>query len=112
MPAQSFRASDLHEVSEFATGSGEILGTEPQLNEISLSSAEGRALAQSTRWSSRRRNVIVLGNELLKTLFPGRPAVGSFILLNGIRFEVVGSMPHLGRGDNMWLNCAATSRFR
>ena len=26
---------DLHEVSEFANGSGEILGTEPQLNEIS-----------------------------------------------------------------------------
>src|SRR6202030_4023600 len=26
------------------------------------------------------------------------------ILINGLRFEVVGSMPHLGRGDNMWLN--------
>jgi putative ABC transport system permease protein len=46
----------------------------------------------------------VLGNELLKILFPGRPAVGAFVLLNGVRFEVVGSMPHLGRGDNMWLN--------
>jgi putative ABC transport system permease protein len=30
--------------------------------------------------------------------------VGSIVLLNGIRFEVVGSMPHLGRGDNNWLN--------
>ena len=37
-------------------------------------------------------------------LFPGRPALGAFILINGLRFEVVGSMPHLGRGDNMWLN--------
>jgi putative ABC transport system permease protein len=53
---------------------------------------------------AQRRNVIVLGNELLKTLFPGRPAVGAFVLLNGIRFEVIGSMPHLGRGDNTWLN--------
>jgi putative ABC transport system permease protein len=53
---------------------------------------------------AQRRNVIVLGNELLKTLFPGRPAVGAFVLINGERFEVVGSMPHLGRGDNMWLN--------
>jgi putative ABC transport system permease protein len=26
------------------------------------------------------------------------------VLINGERFEVVGSMPHLGRGDNMWLN--------
>jgi putative ABC transport system permease protein len=94
---------DLHEVSEFATGSGEILGTEPQLNEISyLPLQEGRWLNELD--GVQRRNVIVLGNELLKTLFPGRPAVGAFILLNGIRFEVVGSMPHLGRGENMWLN--------
>jgi putative ABC transport system permease protein len=94
---------DLHEVSEFASGSGEILGTDPQLNEISyLPLKEGRWLNELD--GVQRRNVIVLGNELLKTLFPGRPAVGAFILLNGIRFEVVGSMPHLGRGDNMWLN--------
>jgi putative ABC transport system permease protein len=95
--------SDLHEVSEFATGSGEILGTEPQLNEISyLPLKEGRWL--NAMDGSQRRNVIVLGNELLKTLFPGRPSVGSFVLINGLRFEVVGSLPHLGRGDNMWLN--------
>jgi putative ABC transport system permease protein len=94
---------DLHEVSEFATGSGEILGTEPHLNEISyLPLKEGRWLNELD--GLQRRNVIVLGNELLKILFPGRPAVGAFVLLNGIRFEVVGSMPHLGRGDNMWLN--------
>jgi putative ABC transport system permease protein len=74
---------DLHEVSEFATGSGEIMGTEPHLNEISyLPIKEGRWL-----------------NEL-----DGRPAVGAFVLLNGLRFEVVGTLPHLGHGDNMWLN--------
>ena len=94
---------DLKEVSEFATGSGEILGTEPQLNEISyLPIKDGRWLNEMD--ASQRRNVIVLGNELLKTLFPGRPALGAFVLLDGIRFEVVGTMPHLGRGDNMWLN--------
>ncbi len=95
--------SDLHEVSEFASGSGEILGTEPHLNEISyLPIKDGRWLNELD--GTQRRNVIVLGSELLKTLFPGRPAIGSFILLNGVRFEVVGTMPHLGRGDNMWLN--------
>jgi putative ABC transport system permease protein len=95
--------NDLREVSEFAIGSGEILGAEPQLNEISyLPLKEGRWLNDLD--GLQRRNVIVLGNELLKVLFPGRPAVGAFVLLNGIRFEVVGSMPHLGRGDNMWLN--------
>ena len=95
--------TDLHEVSEFANAGGEILGVEPQLNEISyLPLKEGRWLNELD--GAQRRNVIVLGNELLKTLFPGRPSVGAFVLLNGLRFEVVGSMPHLGRGDNMWLN--------
>ena len=95
--------NDLHEVSEFSNASGEIIGVEPQLNEISyLPLKEGRWLNQMD--GAQRRNVIVLGNELLKTLFPGRPAVGAFVLINGERFEVVGSMPHLGRGDNMWLN--------
>jgi putative ABC transport system permease protein len=95
--------TDLHEVSEFATAGVEILGAEPQLNEISyLPLKEGRWLNEMD--ISQRRNVIVLGYELLKTLFPGRPSVGAFILLNGIRFEVIGSMPHLGRGENTWLN--------
>jgi putative ABC transport system permease protein len=95
--------NDLHEVSEFATGSGEILGAYPNLNEISyLPLKEGRWLNELD--GLQRRNVIVLGSELQKTLFPGRPTVGSFILINGLRFEVIGSMPHLGRGDNLWLN--------
>jgi len=95
--------SDLHEVSEFATAGVEIVGVEPQLNEISfLPLKDGRWLNEMDE--AQRRNVIVLGNELLKTLFPGRPAVGSFVLLNGLRFDVIGTLPHLGRGDNMWLN--------
>jgi putative ABC transport system permease protein len=95
--------SDLHEVSEFATAGVEILGAEPQLNEISyLPLAEGRWLNEMDEAQSR--NVIVLGNELKKNLFPGRPSLGAFVLINGLRFEVIGSMPHLGRGDNTWLN--------
>ena len=95
--------SDLHQVSQYATASVEILGTEPQLNEISfLPIKEGRWLNQMD--IAQERNVIVLGNELLKTLFPGRPAVGEFVLINGIRFQVIGDMPHIGHGDNTWLN--------
>jgi putative ABC transport system permease protein len=100
--------NDLREVSEFATGSGEILGAEPQLNEISyLPLKEGRWLNDLDEL--QRRNVIVLGNELLKVLFPGRPAVGAFVLLNGIRFEVVGSMPHLSGCERRWVPPIATS---
>jgi putative ABC transport system permease protein len=95
--------TDLHEVSEFSNAGGQIMGAEPQLNEISfLPLQEGRWLNELD--GTQRRNVIVLGSELKKNLFPGRPAVGAFVLLNGIRFEVVGSIPHLGRGDNNWLN--------
>ncbi len=95
--------TDLHQVSEFATAGVEILGAEPQLNEISyLPLAEGRWLNEMDEEQSR--NVIVLGNELKKNLFPGRPSLGAIVLINGLRFEVIGSMPHLGRGDNTWLN--------
>ena len=102
--------NDLHEVSEFSNSSGEILGTEPQLNEISyLPLMEGRWLNRMD--GQQRRNVVVLGNQLLKTLFPGRPALGASVLINGLSFEVVGTMPHLGRGDNMWLNNRAYIPF-
>jgi putative ABC transport system permease protein len=59
---------DLHEVSEFATAGVEILGVEPQLNEISyLPLKEGRWLNEMDE--SQRRNVIVLGNARLHPLF-------------------------------------------
>src|SRR5208282_4995289 len=43
---------------------------------------------------------IVLGDEARRTLFSGRPAVGSTILLNGVRFQVVGTLQRIGHGDN------------
>jgi hypothetical protein len=32
--------------------------------------------------------------------FPARPAVGSTILLNGVQFEVIGTLQRIGHGDN------------
>ena len=95
--------NDLREVSQYQSGSGSILGVEPQINEISyLPLKDGRWLNDMD--VAQRRNVIVLGSELQKTLFPGWPALGASIVINGLRFEVVGTLPHLGRGDNLWLN--------
>src|SRR5438477_140163 len=109
--AQIFRNLWAHKLRSFLTMFGIAWGVGPQLSEISyLPLKEGRWLNELD--GSQKRNVIVLGNELLKTLFPGRPAVGAFVLLNGIRFEVVGSMPHLGRGDNNWLNMRAYIPFQ
>jgi putative ABC transport system permease protein len=46
----------------------------------------------------------VLGDEARRLLFPGRPAIGSTILINGIRFEVIGTLLPVGHGDNNTLN--------
>jgi putative ABC transport system permease protein len=91
--------SDVRAVSEFASASGEIAGVEPQFADIRyLPLNQGRWLNGLDE--TQRRNVIVLGDELVKNLFPGRPAVGATIILNDIRFEVVGTVKRVGRGDD------------
>ena len=102
---------DVRAVSEFANANGEIVGTEPQMSEISyLPIKQGRWLNQLDE--SQRRNVIVLGYQLNKNLFPGRPAVGSFVLLNGLRFEVIGTIEHVGRGNDTFLNTRSYIPFQ
>src|SRR5215469_14454654 len=49
---------------------------------------------------TQKRRVIVLGDETRKTLFSGRPSIGSTILLNGVRFAVIGTLQRVGHGDN------------
>jgi putative ABC transport system permease protein len=90
---------DVRAVSEFASANGQLTGVEPQFNQIRyLPVSQGRWLDAAD--DSQRRNVIVLGDELTRNLFPGRPAVGSGIVLNGISFTVIGTMQRVGRGDN------------
>jgi putative ABC transport system permease protein len=91
--------SDVRAVSEFASASGEIAGVEPQFADIRyLPLNQGRWL--NSLDETQRRNVIVLGDELVKNLFPGRPALGATIILNDIRFEVIGTVKRVGRGDD------------
>jgi putative ABC transport system permease protein len=90
---------DVHAVSEFASASGQLTGAEPQYNGIRyLPLLQGRWLNNLDE--VQKRNVVVLGDEMRRNLFPGRPAIGSFILLNGYRFEVVGTLKRVGRGDD------------
>jgi putative ABC transport system permease protein len=90
---------ELRAVSEFGSTNGEIIGVEPQFNQIRfLPIKQGRWLNNTDE--SQKRNVIVMGEEMTRYLFPGRPVVGATILLNGIRFEVVGSVQRVGRGDS------------
>ena len=91
--------NDVRATSEFASASGEILGVEPQYRGIRfMPLKEGRWLNGMDE--AQKRNVIVLGDEMTRNLFPGHPPVGSTILLNGIRFEVIGTIERVGRGDN------------
>jgi len=90
---------DLRAVSEFASSSGAVTGSTPNFPNIRyLPMGEGRWLDEGDE--EQRRLVCVLGYQMRKNLFPGRPAIGSFILLNGVRFEVVGELAHIGRQEN------------
>ena len=103
--------NDVHAVSEFATASGQLTGAEPQYNGIRfLPLLQGRWLNDLDE--AQKRNVVVLGDEMTRHLFPGRPAIGSFILLNGYRFEVVGTLKRVGRGDENSTNMRAYIPFQ
>ncbi len=90
---------DIREVSDYNNTNGEVSGVPPNYNQIRyLPLAAGRWLNQDDE--SQRRQVAVIGDEMLKNLFPGRPAVGNTIMLNGIRFQVIGVIKRVGHGDN------------
>ncbi|HEY6302273.1 MAG TPA: ABC transporter permease [Terriglobales bacterium] len=96
-------SNDVHAVSEFASASGQLNGVEPQYNGIRfLPLNQGRWLNDLDE--AQKRNVVILGEEMTHHLFPGRPAIGSFILLNGYRFEVIGTLKRVGRGDDNMTN--------
>jgi putative ABC transport system permease protein len=94
---------DLRSVSDFFQSSGQAMGVPAYFNQIRyLPINEGRWLNDLD--DAQKRPVIVLGDEARRLLFPGRPAVGSTILINGIRFEVIGTLLPVGHGDNNTLN--------
>ncbi len=90
---------DLRAVSEWNSANGQVIGSEPQFRGIRyLPVKQGRWLTAQDE--GERRNVAVLGSEVAKNLYPGHPVLGTFMLLNGLRFEVIGVLDVVGRGDN------------
>jgi putative ABC transport system permease protein len=91
---------DIRAVSDYGSTNGQVFGVAPVYNQI-------RNIPISTgRWfndedNRERRRVAIVGWELLKNMFPGRAAVGSTILLNDIRFDVIGVLAKVGQdGQN------------
>jgi putative ABC transport system permease protein len=109
--APAIYSSDVHAVSEFANANGQIVGAEPQYAEIRfLPVKDGRWINDVDE--AQKRNVIVLGDELTHNLFPGHPAIGETVLLNGIAFQVVGTIRRVGKGDENSTNMRAYIPFQ
>jgi putative ABC transport system permease protein len=102
---------DLHAVSEFYQSGGEVMGTTAVYNQIRYTPvAEGRWINEMD--DAQARQVIVIGDESQRILFPGRPVVGSYVLLNGERFQVIGVMKRLGHGNDMGDNTRIIMPYR
>ena len=95
---------DIREVSEFGNSNGQVVGVPPIFNQIRYLPLEaGRWMNDADE--AQKRNVAVIGDEMAKNLFPGRPPqIGATILLNGVRFEVIGQTQRIGHGDNNTTN--------
>ena len=90
---------DIRAQSDFATSNGQVIGVNANFNEIRyLPMGDGRWINDLD--DQQRRNVAVLGSQMTHNLFPGRPAIGSIILLNGVRFEIIGVLASVGRDEN------------
>jgi putative ABC transport system permease protein len=97
--APVIRRSDIRAVSDFYQASGQLMGVPAMFSQMRyLPINEGRWLNDMD--DAQKRPVIVLGDEARRTLFLGRPSIGSTILLNGIRFQVIGTLKRIGHGDN------------
>ena len=90
---------DLRLVSEYGSSNGYVDGSEPQFYDIRYQPVDqGRWL----NWNDerQRQNVCVIGSEFVRLLFPGHPAVGSTLLINGVPFQVIGTIKKIGHGNN------------
>jgi putative ABC transport system permease protein len=108
--APVIQRNDIRAVSDFYQASGQIIGVPAKFNTIrNVPISEGRWINDMD--DQQKRAVIVLGDETRHTLFLGRPAVGATILLNGMRFTVIGTLQRIGHGDNIGQNLKSMMPF-
>jgi putative ABC transport system permease protein len=91
--------SDLYEVSQWSNTSSHVMGVEPNYTVVRfIPMGEGRFLDDADLENYRR--VAVLGAKAATLLFPGHPALGESITINGTAFTVVGQVGKISRGNN------------
>ena len=87
---------DIRATSDYRSTNGQVFGVAPVYNQIrNIPLGSGRWINQEDE--SERRRVAIVGWEMLKDMFPGRPALGNTILLNGSEFKVIGVLAKLGK---------------
>ena len=89
---------DIRAVSDYTSTNGQVSGVPPVYSQVRTIPLEvGRWLNDED--NEQRRRVCLLGREMTRNLFPGRPAVGNTIMLNGVRFEVIGMLSMIGNEE-------------
>ena len=90
---------DIRAVSDYTSTNGQVSGVPPVYNQVrTIPLQVGRWINDED--NDQRRRVCVLGREMTRNMFPGRPAVGNTILLNGVRFEVIGMLSMIGHEEH------------
>jgi putative ABC transport system permease protein len=89
---------DIRAVSDYTSTNGQVSGVPPIYSQVrTIPLSVGRWINDDD--NDQRRRVCVLGREMTRNMFPGRPAVGNTIMLNGVRFEVIGVLSMIGREE-------------
>jgi putative ABC transport system permease protein len=89
---------DIRAVSDYTSTNGQVSGVPPVFSQVrTIPLQVGRWINDED--NDQRRRVCVLGREMTRNLFPGRPAVGNTILLNGVHFEVIGMLSMIGNEE-------------
>ncbi|MGB9203956.1 MAG: ABC transporter permease [Terriglobales bacterium] len=89
---------DIRAVSDYTSTNGQVSGVPPIYSQVrTIPLSVGRWIDDED--NDQRRRVCVLGREMTRNMFPGRPAVGNTIMLNGVRFQVIGVLSMIGREE-------------
>jgi putative ABC transport system permease protein len=75
-----------------------FMAVTPSMNKVrNFPVVQGRFFNEQD--NEETRNVIVIGQEVVKNIFPGQAPLGNRLLLNGVPFEVIGVFGIMDRGD-------------
>jgi len=90
---------DIRAVSDYTSTNGQVSGVPAIYSQVrTIPLSVGRWINDDD--DQQRRRVCILGREMTRNMFPGRPAVGNTILLNGVRFQVIGVLSMIGQEEH------------